>query len=277
MVQQPAKKPGVAVALRGDRGVGKSIVGKYLGAICPAHHVVVAQSSHLTGHFNAHLACALLIQAEEALWAGDKAGESVLKDIITGDRRMIEPKGIDAFSVRDCARLLKTSNEDWVVPAGHDERRFAMFDVGDARKQDHAYFRAIDEELTAGGAGALLAFLQAFDLNTVDVWQAPATEELLGQKLLSLKSDARWLYDCLREGSIPDYLHQWPEQIECNEMHRLYRQSVEKREWPVAKEQFGRTLRKILPSVQKIRPRSAAARPYYYVLPDLNDGQSAIL
>lgn len=274
MVQQPEKKPGVAVALRGGRGVGKSMVGRYLGAICPAHHVIVSQPSQLTGRFNAHLASALLVQAEEAMWAGDKSGEGALKELVTADRCMIEPKGVDAFLVRSCVRVIKLSNEDWVVPAGPDERRFAVFDVGDAHKQDHAYFGAIEKELAAGGASALLAFLQAFDLSTVDVWQAPATAGLLDQKLLSLRSEARWLYDCLSEGNIPGYQHRWPERVECEEMYRLYKQSAEKKEWPVTKAQFGKTLFEILPAAQKIRPWSTGARPSYYALPVLQTARA---
>jgi hypothetical protein len=38
-------------------------------------------------------------------------------------------------------RLLITGNPDWLVPAGLEERRFAVLDVGDAHREDHGYFR----------------------------------------------------------------------------------------------------------------------------------------
>ena len=48
---------------------------------------------------------------------------------------MIEPKGVDPFSVRNCIHLLMSSNADWVVPAGADARRYFVLDVSDAQMQ----------------------------------------------------------------------------------------------------------------------------------------------
>ena len=88
MVQPPAEEPGVAIVLRGGCGVGKTLVGNYVGALFPAHHVTVAQPSELTGNFNAHLQNALLIQVEEGFWAGDKSAEGALKNLVTSETRM---------------------------------------------------------------------------------------------------------------------------------------------------------------------------------------------
>ena len=83
----------------------------------------------------------LLLQAEEAVWAGDKAAEGRLKSLITSKIQMIEAKGIDPIRVTNYVRLVMTSNEDWVVPAGMDERRFAVFDIAPTVKGNFAYFK----------------------------------------------------------------------------------------------------------------------------------------
>jgi len=49
--------------------------------------------------------------------------EGVLKDLITGDTLMIEPKGINPIEYPNYTRMMITSNEGWVVPAGMFERR----------------------------------------------------------------------------------------------------------------------------------------------------------
>jgi hypothetical protein len=80
-----------------------------------------------------------------------------------------------------------TSNEDWVVPAGKDERRFCALHVDPRCAQSHESFRETDEEFAKGGLEALLHDLLAFDLDSF-IRQIPRTEALLEQKLRSLDS-----------------------------------------------------------------------------------------
>jgi hypothetical protein len=276
MVQRPGVKPGVALVMRGGQGVGKSIVGGYVGALFPAHYVVVSQAKHLVGSFNMHLKDALLIQAEEAFWAGDKAAEGALKHLVTSEKRMLEPKGVDPFEVRDFARLIVTSNSPHVVPAGVDERRFAVFDVGDAKKQDTAYFAAIAQEMRNGGTGALLHELQNFDLSTVNVREIPRTEALLDQKLASLEPFEIWLHTRLREGAI-GYSDGWPQEIERKAIYENYRRFVDDmRKYPISEAEFGRRLKGTFPRLGSKQLRlTDGARPRAYVLPPLLECRSA--
>jgi Family of unknown function (DUF5906) len=109
------------------------------------------EARYITGQFNAHMASCLLLQADEAVWAGDKAAEGRLKGIITSETQMIESKGVDPIRLRNFLRVIMTSNEGWVVPAGMDERRFCVLDVGSGCAQNHEYFGEMDDELNAGG------------------------------------------------------------------------------------------------------------------------------
>lgn len=134
MMQRPRERIGTAVVMRGRMGVGKSVVGEYFGSLIASHYFLVGDARYITGNFNAHMASCLLLQAEEAVWAGDKAAEGRLKDLVTAEIQMIEQKSIDPIRLKNFVRLLMTSNEDWVVPAGKDERRFAVFDVDPRRR-----------------------------------------------------------------------------------------------------------------------------------------------
>jgi hypothetical protein len=88
IVQHPADKPGVALVLRGLKGTGKDVVGRYLGRMIGGRHVAnIAQQDHILGKFNEHLQSALLVHVEEAIWAGSKAGESVLKNCQSASKR----------------------------------------------------------------------------------------------------------------------------------------------------------------------------------------------
>lgn len=201
--QQPTEKTDTALAFRGPQGVGKTIVGLIIGSLLGHNYKLVADPRYVVGNFNAHMASLLLLQADEGFFAGDKRAEGRLKDLVSGKRQPIEYKGIDAIWVDNFVRLLVTSNEKWVVPAGFDERRFCILDVGNAHMQDTSYFAAIDEEMRNGGLGALLHHFLTFKLSTVDLRKIPQTAALLDQKLASAAPEEKFWFDLLNSGKLP--------------------------------------------------------------------------
>ena len=213
LVQRPRERIGTAVVLRGKMGTGKTKPGEVIGSLIEDHHFQVDDPRYITGQFNAHMAACLLLQAEEAVWAGDKAAEGRLKGLITSRWQMIEAKGIDPIRLVNYVRILMTSNEDWVVPAGMDERRFAVFDVGDTVKENFDYFRQMDEELDQGGREALLADLLAFDLSKVELCSIPRTDALLEQKIRSLSSVESWWFGRLMSGTTTNKCDDWLPEI----------------------------------------------------------------
>ena len=203
IIQQPDNKPGTALCLRGKQGVGKTIVGEIFGSLLGPHHLLIADPRFISGKFNAHMASLLLLQADEAFWAGDQKHEGKLKDLITGKYQMLEPKGINPFPIRNHMRLLVTGNADWQVPAGFGERRFTVLDVSDQHMQDHAYFAAIMDEMNNGGREALLDELLRFDLIQVNLRANQYTTALLEQQIASLPGEKAWWLDILQRGRLP--------------------------------------------------------------------------
>jgi hypothetical protein len=203
LIQHPAKKSGTSLVIKGAMGTGKTIVGQIVGSLFNEHYLLVAKQRHITGTFNSHMASLLLLQADEAFWAGDHEAEGVLKDLVTGHEHLIEHKGKDPVRIANHVRLLVTSNNDFVVPAGMAERRFAIRDIGEDHKDDKAYFRAIVNEIENGGREALLHHLLNVDLNLVDVTTIPKTQELLEQKIRNLTPEQGWWLDILTRGELP--------------------------------------------------------------------------
>ncbi len=203
-VQNPGEQAEVALAFVGGRGTGKGVFGRAMVQIFGTYGLHIAQSKHLVGAFNKHfLHCALLF-ADEAFWAGDKQGEGALKAVITEPTLTIEPKGVDAFTAKNCLHVIMASNEEWIVPAGADERRFAAFRVSDARRGDKAYFDALYSELENGGLAAMLHDLLAMDLGGWHPRQdVPQTRALLDQKMQSLRGIDKVIADIAHEGSVP--------------------------------------------------------------------------
>ena len=122
-VQHPDRPIGVAIALRGDEGAGKGFLWRNYGKLYGKHFKHVAHGEHLTGHFNAVLAETCAVFLDEALWAGDRKGEQILKALITEETFQLERKNYDPIPVKNRLRLMIASNNQWIVPVGIRGRR----------------------------------------------------------------------------------------------------------------------------------------------------------
>jgi hypothetical protein len=201
-VKHPETLPEVALVLCGGRGTGKGILGRALVRIFGQHGIHITNAKHLVGNFNNHLRDVIFCFADEAFFAGDKTHESVLKGLITEPTIGIEAKYRDRIEVPNMIHPLMASNDTWVVPAGHDERRFAVLKISDARQGDHAYFKAIVGQMEGGGYEAMLHDLLAHDLTGFQIRDVPQTKALMDNKASSLTGAPAWLYDVLQRGYI---------------------------------------------------------------------------
>lgn len=248
LIQNPMDKIGVGLVLRGQKGTGKTKFGELLGGLFKAHHKIVSRAEHVTGNFNKHLEDTLLLQADEAYWAGAKASEGALKDLLTNPEITIERKGVDAYTAPNYTRILFTSNENYVVPATFDERRFAVFDVGLDRKQDSQYFSSLDRWYKTGGAAALLNYLKAFDLSSINLRLVPATHALQDQKLQALNTTDQWLYNALmsgeiRENRVAGNCLNFGDEAPKSEIYQIYCSSINKFQAPVKESAFWKAMR----------------------------------
>jgi hypothetical protein len=280
MVQRPWEKPGTAVVLKGVKGSGKDTVGEYFGKLFPRHHTKVGNADHVYGRFNAHLSHTLLLHVEEGFWAGDHKAESQLKHLITSPQILIEPKGVNAFQVTNCLRVFISSNEEWVVPASFEERRFFVLNVSPAVAQDESYFSALYHERDHGGLAALLHHLQNLDLDGFNVRKPPMTEGLRDQKLQSLRNVERWWYEVLSEGELASNEFYDAEQLWSRSTIRVARETLRHgyREWmqrhrysgdEIDPSAFARRLRK-LADLEDVRPTQSGSRVRVYELPPLS-------
>jgi hypothetical protein len=203
-VQRPGTPPGTAIVLKGKEGVGKGAFVTQLGRCFGAHFLHISQGKHLTGNFNSHLQQCTLLFADEAFFAGDRGHESILKALITEETMMIEPKGLDPYSVKNCIHLVMASNSDWVVPAGADARRFFVLDVADAQMQNTEYFAAIKRQMENGGQEALLWQLLNRDISTFEVRSVPHTAALAQQKQFSRRGVDQLIEILAHEGELPN-------------------------------------------------------------------------
>lgn len=201
-IQHPDRPGEVALVLQGASGAGKGSFAHSFGRLFGQHYMQITQPKHLVGNFNAHLRDCTLLFADEAFFAGDHQGGSTLKALITEPTIMIEPKGVNSFSVSNYLHIIMASNSDWVVPAGPRERRYCVLQVSDMRAQDSGYFAALKLEMESGGFEAMLYELLNMDISKFNVRKIPFTVGLREQMLQSLTPEVCWWYEELKKGEL---------------------------------------------------------------------------
>jgi hypothetical protein len=225
-MQHPLEPPGVALVLIGGRGVGKTTFLQILMEIFGHHATTISDPRHLSGHFNRHLENKALIGAEEAFWAGNHTQEGVLKHLITSPTLLIERKGLDVYPAVNRAMLVMCSNDQWVVPAGHDERRFCVLNVSDARRGDQPYWDGLRAKIKEELPAFLWALLN-MDLTGFDRRKVPQTAGLIEQKMATLEPLDRWWIEVLRRGWITQPAEGWPKRLGREAVRQAYRRHLD--------------------------------------------------
>ncbi len=276
IMQRPHEKPLTSLVFRGSKGTGKNALIRCISELLGNHALLVSNRRYLIGQFNGHLESLLLLTLDEAFWSGDKQAEGVLKDLITGDKHAIEHKGKEIFTVANRTRVIILGNESWLAPASHDERRFAVFDVGDGRKQDRSFFQKMREGMVVGGYGLLLDYLLRYDIDGLDFNAAPKTAGLLEQKHESLDPLKQWWLDCMIEGSLlgSDFNGAWPSSVETERFRAAFRKYCKDRNvrsrMPDSRA-VGHMLRECLPAAIKKRMRVDGPLIPHYILPSIDE------
>lgn len=211
IMQNPGKKMGSSIAIVGEQGVGKSKFFDWLRKALGDYSIKVASRKHLIGNFNSHLDSKLLLVAEEAFWSGDKEAAGVLKDLITSETYTVEKKGVDVVERPNYLRFAFVTNNDWAIPTDDnaDARRFLVLRVGNAQKQNTAYFRAIDEQMSNGGLEAMTYELTNWDPTKVGLsWDilrsAPMTAARAEQATFGANPATEALLQILDDGFFLD-------------------------------------------------------------------------
>ena len=271
---------GSALVTRGRKGTGKGLFVEPLQAILGCHFIPVTGEQEFLGTFNSHTAHAIIIYANEAFWAGRKTAEGALKARITEKTFLMHEKYLPAVSIGNHAHIIMASNEDWVVPASWDERRFCVIDVSDNRRNDHGYF---DQMFTwcskPKNQSALLDFFQNREI-TSNLRKPPVTGALVEQVERSYKSYERFWLECLYSGRIggedtpgPKEFGDWVKSDTIYDEYNTFCNTIKERH-PVAKTHLTRKLVDMCPEILRERHTFPDGRVRAVQLPSINTARA---
>ena len=256
LVQLPGRHAWTALVLRGGQGIGKGhfadrMIGRLFG---PQQYIHILGSGQLTAEFNEHLSGKVLIFADESTWGGDPRAASKLKGMITEDRVTINRKFLKMVDEPSHLHTMIASNNSWPIPIEHDDRRFTVLDVSEAKKQDQAYFGRLLAELDNGGLAALLDELLSINVNQ-SMLRIPLMNAAKAQVAINtMKPIERWWLELLERGTIGD--GEWPDKILKQDLHRSYINFLDyhyrhSREARSTETELGFFLRKFTPAQQQ--------------------------
>lgn len=267
LIQKPWRKPGTAIILKGEMGVGKGAFAKHIGKLFGVHYIPILHGGQLTGRFNHHLADKVFVFVDESGWSQDKYGAGILRGLITESHIAIEMKGKDTVTLENFSRFVIAANNDWVVPTSmQDERRMACFNVGNGNKQDSKFFADMQAQMGDGGYEALLHFLKNHKYEDDTVRTIPQTEALKEQKLYSMPTELKWWLNCIEEGKIGDFIihDDVNNDMETTKFYTHYVEFCQiLKSIPIAQNELPKKLAKYI-KLEKIRKITLTGRQHFY-------------
>jgi len=200
-VQHP-EQPSEAVLVFRSRpeGTGKNIIMDMHARLFGVHGIVFGDKRSVTGEHatNEYMLVGII---DEALFHGDRQTTDMLKSMITGDKRVINPKFQDQRSITNMGSYIIFSNHDIVVTLGSHARRHVVFDVDESKRGDFAYFERL-KAATIRGAGQFLHFLMNVPLGNWHPRRIIHTIETSRHQIAGMGATLKWLLDCSEEGKV---------------------------------------------------------------------------
>jgi len=190
LVQFPGVKMGVALGMYGPKGIGKNTLLRPLQKLFGRHYLETSKGDNdVFGEFTELLNDKLVVTCNEAFFGGNKEKMGVIKHLITEDTIVINTKGVSKYIQENVLNLIIMSNNDRIVPAEEDERRYAIFQLkgrysGASTPEKERYFSRIK----AVPVKAVLAALLLRDLSNWNPREIPKTDALRHQQSQGLNT-----------------------------------------------------------------------------------------
>jgi hypothetical protein len=201
--QKPDGPIGTAMAINGLKGTGKTTVWEVFSApFGSSHAMATSRMSEVFGDFNGRMMGKMALLIEEALFAASKTSNAILKDTITGGKVSINEKFLPAYSQKNFLRILIFTNNDHIVEATEDERRFFVTRALTNRKYDPGFWKALRKQMfEEDGVAAFFHDMLEMDITGFDAFHdMPRTKELLEQINITRGATLDWLAEKFDSG-----------------------------------------------------------------------------
>jgi hypothetical protein len=211
-LQNPGAKMATAVVIHGAQGTGKNILFDAVLNIYGDYGDVVDQKT-IESDFTGWLSRKLMMVADEVVSNLQQVQvKNRIKGLVTGATSWINRKGIEPRVEANHCNLVFLSNEDVPLLIDSDDRRFCVIRCDKVESKD--YYKQIAEEIEAGGAAGLYAYLLNYSCEGFD-----------GAHAKPLMTEAKKTLGQLCERTPEKFIRAWrAEEVPVNCMTTLARQ-----------------------------------------------------
>ena len=202
LIQHPLEKPGVALVFRSVQGAGKNLYWEFMKDVVGKRHwSMVARIDSVLGKFNKHMEGKLLTVLNEiSNYGGAHKSNDYLKSLITDETLMIEPKGRETYTIRDCSRFVFLTNNNWAVKVESNDRRYVVVEADSQHVRDHEYFCRLAAALQhPDAASSMFSYLATMDLTDWNHRVLPQTQARADTQLASVEPPIRYVLSQLEE------------------------------------------------------------------------------
>jgi hypothetical protein len=200
--QHPTKKPGTALTFRSAEGTGKGFLFDDLMRKLLGERHLSTSDNIFKNNFNAQAKNKILINLDEGSFDNSKSSIGDIKAFITQPTFQFEEKYREKEGLPNHARLVLTTNEDYVIKNDGSRRFCQLHPV----KQDY-YTEEYGNKLwaTLDDESLLKQFLYELETRQIthNLRVCPKTDESLNQELITKGKFATWLDEVIEVEHVP--------------------------------------------------------------------------
>ena len=147
IIQNPGRKTGVAIVIKGDQGIGKNTIGLFIKKLLSQENYVETANpkEDIFGAYNQLTANKLVIGMNEAESNVTFANNARIKDLVTESTENVREKYLKSTVMRSFCRLLFFSNSRIVVKVEQNDRRFVIFEASSKMRNNREYFTMVND------------------------------------------------------------------------------------------------------------------------------------
>lgn len=167
IIQYPSIKTQVMLCFKSGEGCGKNLLFFIVSAIIGHKYFLETSepSKDLFDKFNSCVSNKLLILLDESQQTDTNKFHEQLKSRITNPKVQIQPKGKDIFTIRDFSNIASASNNDITFKISNKDRRFALFECTQNKKDEEYYSKLFDMVKNKDALFSIYIYLKSLDIN----------------------------------------------------------------------------------------------------------------
>jgi hypothetical protein len=214
VIKTPHKKTEIALVLQGGQGTGKTLPLDILLEHVFGMNIGMSASGlgSLTQRFNGSTMGKIFCKCDELTDVGESFSNAFdkMKSLITDRFIQIEKKGLEHINIENHINIATTTNHLHSIKVEGDDRRYAIFKVGESRKQDTDYFASFMDILDNQNAGNhLFTYFKNYPIeDMVNLRKIPMTN-IKEDMMDNSRSSTERFIKCMDEDFEPALLYNW--------------------------------------------------------------------